>query len=180
MGPGDRVLYLGVGAGEDALQAARTGAQVTCIDISPEMLDRLQFKLNKEGLSVELICQSAFEHKKIGHYDICATNYFLNVFRKDDMIQMLNHAATLIRPGGKFLIADVAVPQGNPFSKAFAFLYLKTAMASFWLLGLVPWHENYDYPSYFRDAGVELEHVEHFRLANFGPIVYQSIVGRKN
>ena len=179
MGPGDKVLYLGVGAGEDALQAARTGAQVTCVDISQGMLDRLKFKLNKEGLNVELICQSAFEHERIGHYDICATNYFLNVFRKDDMIRMLNHAASLIRPGGKFLIADVAVPQGNSLSKACAFLYLKSAMASFWLIGLVPWHENYDYASYFPDAGVELEHVEHFRLTKFGPVVYQSIVGRK-
>jgi hypothetical protein len=92
---------------------------------------------------------------------------------------MLNHAASLIRPGGKFLIADVAVPQGNSLSKAFAVLYLKSAMASFWLIGLVPWHENYDYASYFPDAGVELEHVEHFSLTKFGPVVYQCIVGRK-
>ena len=180
MGPGQKVLYLGVGAGEDALLAARTGATVTCVDISQGMLDRLQVKLDKEDLSVELICQSAFDHLRTEHYDIVATNYFLNVFRRDDMVRMLNHAATLIRPGGKFLIADVAVPEGNPLAKGFAWLYLKYAMASFWIMGLVPWHENYDYPSFFPDANVSLEHVEKFRLTRFGPVVYQCIVGRKD
>jgi len=179
MKPGDNVLYLGVGAGEDALLAARTGANVTCVDISQGMLDRLQLKLENENLEIELICQSAFDHDRTEYYDICATNYFLNVFRPDDMARMLHHAATLVRPGGKFLIADVAVPQGNPLARAFTFIYLKSAMLSFWLIGLVPLHENYDYPALFADANLSLEHVELFRLAKFGPVAYQSIVGRK-
>ena len=177
--PGDNMLYLGVGAGEDALNAARNGINVTCIDISQGMLNRFQRKLDKENLSAELICQNAFEHKRFGHYDAVATNFFLNVFRRDDMVKMMKHAASLVRPQGKFMIADVADPQGNPLSKLVNLLYLKTAMASFCLLGMVPWHENYRYAEFFSEAGLEFEAVDRFYLAKIGPVVYQNIVARK-
>ncbi len=174
--PGDKVLYLGAGAGEDAIMAARAGAAVTCIDISQGMLDRVQRRFDAEGLAVELICGDAYQHDRIGYYDICAANYFLNIFRKADMRKMLNFSATLVRPGGKYLIADVALPQGNVLSKAFNLFYLKLAMASFWIMGLVPWHENYDYISFFPEAGLDLQQVEHFRFAKRGPVLFQSIV----
>lgn len=176
---GEKVLFLGVGAGEDAVLAARKGAKVTCIDISRKMLDRLQRKLDEENLAAELVCESAFEYERFGHFDVCAANYFLNVFRKPDMKRMMNHAATLVRPGGKFLIADVALPQGNLFSRVFNLVYLKAAMASFCAIGLVPWHENYDYVSHFADAGLKHQHTQWFRFVKVGPIVYQSIVATK-
>ena len=177
--PGDKVLYLGAGAGEDAIMAARAGAHVTCIDISEGMLAQVQRKLDKENLSAELICGDAFEHDRIGYYDVVAANYFLNVFRRDGMIKMLNYSASLVRPGGRYLIADVARGQGNVLARGFNLFYLKMAMASFWLMGLVPWHENYDYCSFFPDANLELEHVEFFRFAKKGPILFQSIIGNR-
>ena len=92
---------------------------------------------------------------------------------------MLQHSAKFARPGGKYLVADVATAQGNLFAKAFSVSYLKMAMGSFWLMGLVPWHENYDYPAFFADAGLAHEHTEYFRFAKKGPILFQSIVARK-
>jgi demethylmenaquinone methyltransferase/2-methoxy-6-polyprenyl-1,4-benzoquinol methylase len=172
--PGDKVLYLGAGAGEDAIMAARAGAIVTCIDISQGMLERVQRRFDAEGLEVELICGDAYQHDRTAYYDIVAANYFLNIFRRPDMQKMLNFSATLVRPGGKYLIADVALPQGNLLSKAFNLLYLKMAMASFWTMGLVPWHENY--PAFFPVAGLELDQVEFFRFAKKGPVLFQSIV----
>ncbi len=174
--PGDKILYLGAGAGEDAIMAARAGAKVTCIDISQGMLDRVQRRFDAEGLPVELICGDAYKHDRIGYYDVCAANYFLNIFRRADMQKMMNFSATLVRPGGKYLIADVALAQGNVLSKAFNRVYLKMAMASFWLMGLVPWHENYDYVSFFPAAGLKLQEVEYFRFAKKGPVLFQSIV----
>ena len=47
--PGQTVLYLGAGAGEDAVMAAKHGAKVTCIDISQGMLDQVQKKLDQEN-----------------------------------------------------------------------------------------------------------------------------------
>jgi demethylmenaquinone methyltransferase/2-methoxy-6-polyprenyl-1,4-benzoquinol methylase len=177
--PGDKVIYLGAGAGEDAVMAARAGAIVTCIDISQGMLDRVQRRFDAEGLSVELICGDAYEHDRLGHYDICAANYFLNIFRRADMQKMMAFSATLVRPGGLYLIADVARSQGNILSQAFNIVYLKAAMLSFWTLGLVPLHENYDYPAFFEAAGLELQQVEYFRFAKKGPVLFQSIVATK-
>jgi ubiquinone/menaquinone biosynthesis C-methylase UbiE len=177
--PGQTVLYLGAGGGEDAIMAAEHGAKVTCIDISQGMLDQVQRKLDERGLQAELICQNAFEHERIGYYDVVAANYFLNVFRRDDMAKMMNCTAKFVRAGGKYLIADVSLPFGNLLSKTFNWSYLRLGMASFWLIGLVPWHENYDYPAFFPDAGLEFEHAEFFRFAKKGPILFQSIVATR-
>ncbi len=177
--PGQTVLYLGAGAGEDAVMAARHGAKVTCIDISQGMLDQVQKKLDKDNLSAELICVNAYDHDRVGHYDVVAANYFLNVFRRDDMAKMMQHTATFVRDGGKYLIADVSRSRGNPLAQAFNIFYLKMAMCSFWLMGLVPLHENYDYPAFFEDAGLTHEHTEYFRFAKKGPILFQSIVAKR-
>lgn len=177
MDRGDQVLFVGVGAGEDALLAARKGVRVTCVDVSRRMLDELDAKLTAENLPAELICQSALELKRLGEFDAVAANYFLNVFRRDAMVEMLNHTARLVRPGGKYLIADVSLPLGNPLSRAFNLAYLKAAMGGACLLGLVPWHENYDYVSFFPEAGLEIEQCESFRFARIGPILFQSLVG---
>lgn len=179
MKPGQKVLFLGAGAGEDAIMAARAGASVTCIDISQGMLDRVQRKFDAEKLSVELICQNAFDHDRWDYYDVVAANYFLNVFRREGMSKMLQHTAKLVRGGGYYLIADVARSQGSWPSRIFNIVYLKAAMVSFWIMGLVPLHENYDYPKFFADAGLEHEHTEFFRFAKKGPILFQSIVGRR-
>lgn len=177
--PGDRVIFLGAGTGEDAILAAERGCRVTCLDISQKMLDRLQARLASRGLSAEIVCRNAFEFDRVGQYDACAANFFLNIFRRDEMIRMLCHAAKLVRPGGKFLIADVALAQGNPLWRAFNVVYLKTAMLSFWLLGLVPLHRNYDYSRYFNQAGLMLDHTKTFRLFPAGPVVYQVTVGQR-
>lgn len=177
--PGDRVLYLGAGTGEDAIMAARAGADVTCIDISQGMLDRVQHRFEAESLNVNLICANAFDYVCEAPFDVVAANYFLNVFRRHDMEKMLQQTARFVRPGGLYLIADVARSQGNLLAQAFNIVYLKTAMISFWLLGLVPLHENYDYVSRLASAGLQHQHTEFFRFAKVGPILFQSIVAQR-
>lgn len=177
--PGQTVLYLGAGAGEDAVMAAKHGAKVTCIDISQGMLDQVQKGLDKDNVTAELICVNAYDFDRIGHYDVVAANYFLNVFRRNEMAKMMNHTAKFVRDGGKYLIADVSRSRGNPLSQAFNIVYLKMAMISFWMMGMVPLHENYDYPAFFEDAGLKHEHTEYFRFAKKGPILFQSIVAAR-
>ena len=177
--PGDSTIYLGVGSGEDALMAAQHGANVTCVDISSGMLSAVERKLKRSGHAANLICESAFELDHFEKYDVCCANFFLNVFQEPDMIKMLQHASRLVKPGGYLMIADVALPQGNWFERGFNQFYRKFAMTSFWVLGLVPLHKDYDYCRYFSEANLALEHTEYFRLGTIGPIVYQCIVGRK-
>ena len=179
IGPGDRVLYLGVGSGEDAFAAAKKGAAVTCVDTSPAMLARLRRRLERADLSAELLCEDAFELHRPGEYDAVAANYFLNVFRRDGMRRMLRHALTFLKPGGKFLIADVAPAEGNVVARAVNLAYLKSAMASFWALRLVPWHENYDYTAELEAAGLTVTERHGFRLAGVGPVVYQTLIAER-
>ena len=92
---------------------------------------------------------------------------------------MMQHATKLVRPGGKFMIADVALPQGSSIQRAVNKTYRKFAMYSFWVLGLVSLHQDYDYVSHLSEAGIECEEVEYFRLYKNGPVVYQCIIGSR-
>lgn len=177
--PGQKVLFLGAGAGEDAIMAAEAGAEVTCIDISQGMLDQVDRKLQAKGLSAELICQNAFDHDRFGYYDVVAANYFLNVFKIEGMKKMMNHTVQFVRDDGYYLIADVARSQGSIPSQAFNIVYLKLAMVSFWTMGLVPLHRNYDYVKHLVAAGMKHQHTEFFRFAKKGPVLFQCIAAKK-
>ena len=176
---GDAVLYLGVGAGEDAVPAAAKGAAVTCVDLSAGMIDRLRRKLDAKGLEAELLVADAFTLDRPEVFDAVAANYFLNVFRPPEMRRMLRHAAGMVKPGGLFLVADVAAPRGGAAARAFNGLYSGAAMSVFWSLGLVPWHENYDYAAELTAAGFAVEHTAQFRFAKVGPVVFETVVARK-
>jgi demethylmenaquinone methyltransferase/2-methoxy-6-polyprenyl-1,4-benzoquinol methylase len=177
--PGERVIFLGAGSGEDAVAAAALGADVTCIDISSRMLDSVRRRLDGNGLQAHLVCCDALEYDQPNCYDACCANYFLNVFQLPAMLIMMEHATGLIRPGGKLMIADMALPRGNAAQRLANVCYRKFAMASFCLMGLVPWHNDYDYPIYFSRFGLTLEEIAYFRLFRGGPVVHQCIVGVK-
>jgi len=177
--PGQSILYLGVGAGEDACEAAKSGLKVTCLDISQGMLSRLQRKLDQAGVSAELICGNAFDHCRYGEYDAVATNFFLNCFKRPMMREMMQHALSMVRPGGRFFVADVSPPQGSLPARLFNIAYSKWAMAMFWAMRLVPWHENYDYADELRRIGIQVDEVSNFRLAGVGPIMFQSVAATR-
>ena len=178
LNPGDAVLYLGVGAGEDAVPAIEMGCRVTCVDLSAGMIDRLRTKLDAKGLEAELIVGDAFAHDRAGHYDAVCANYFLNVFKRDGMRAMFRHAVALLKPGGLLMIADVSPPRGNGAAKAFNRVYAKSAMVPFWLARLVPWHENYDYAAVCRAEGLEVVAEVPFRFAKVGPVTFHTVVAR--
>lgn len=177
--PGSRVLYLGVGAGEDAAMAARQGVNLTCLDISPRMLGEVKKKVGEQQPPVEYICGSALEHRPETLYDGVVCNFFLNCFEQPQCIEMITHAASLIRPGGLLLIADVAAPRGNWCHRGLTTAYLKSGMVFFWLSGMVKLHGIYDYRNYFSGAGLRLIESTPFRMGKFGPVVYESLVAEK-
>jgi demethylphylloquinol methyltransferase len=112
--PGQKILYAGVGDGEDAVLATNRQVSLTLLDLSQGMLDRAKSKfqaLDAEG-SLELICSDVLKHQRPGHYDVVVANFFLNVFTEPMMKAVLAHLATLLKPGGKLLIGRFLVSAG--------------------------------------------------------------------
>lgn len=175
LAPGDRVLYLGVGSGEDAAAAARAGAKVTAIDLSARMVARLRARLSRRGLDAELIAGDALQHRPAEPYDAVCGNYFFNLFNKHDMPVVLRHAASLVKPGGRLMIADMAPPKG--FGGALSWLYLKFGLTFFWALRLASQHPIYDYAAYGRAEGLEVEAIHDFGAA--GLTLYRTVILRR-
>ncbi len=180
MRPRDRVLYAGVGPGEDAILAARHGAQVTCIDISTGMLRQAKGRLSHEGLDAEFLHGDVLEHDRRGYYDVVIVNFFLNAFSEKDMQQMLCHLTTLARIGGKVLISDFMPPEGNALARAAQAAYWGVTNSFYYLLRLAAWHPVYDYRSHFDAAGLALHSVRRFRPLKFSPIGFWAITGIRN
>lgn len=176
---GDRVLFLGAGAGEEVVHAAAAGMAATSIDLSAGMLARLEARLARRGLAAELIRGDALAHQKPGGYDAVAANYFLNVFARERMLVFLAHAASLVRPGGLLTIADIAPPTGSLPARLFNRFWARAGMAPFWVAGLVAWHPTYDYRPLLPGLGFSEETITDFPLFRGGPVMFRSIVARK-
>ena len=125
----ERVLYAGVGGGEDAVMAARKGAHVTVIDLSPRMLAKASERIAAAGLEgqVECIRGDILEHDRHGYYDVVCANFFLNVFVEPVMREMMQYLVSLLRPGGMLLIADLAPVEGPIWQRMARRIYFGVA-----------------------------------------------------
>jgi len=177
--PGDNVLYAGVGSGEDAVEAARKGASITCVDLSGKMIHNTQNEFRNNDLNGEFICGDIMEHDKKGYYDVVAANYFLNVFPEDTMQKLMKHLISLVKPGGKLLIADFAKADNEGIRKVIQYINYWVAILFYWLLRLEPIHPIYDYPVYLKKNGMTIDSVKRYRIFKIGPYGYQSIVSVK-
>ncbi len=177
--PGDRVLYAGVGGGEDAIHAASKGAAVTCVDLAPEMLKRVKAKLDAAGAQAELICGDLLRHDRIGYYDVICANYFLNVFTPDVMATVIDHLVSLLKPGAKLLVADFAVPRGNPLLRALHVLYYRVANVMYWAISNNGLHPIYDYAAILPEHSLQVRAVAHHALFPGGPSYFQTVIASK-
>jgi demethylphylloquinol methyltransferase len=175
--PGQKILYAGVGDGEDAVLATNRQVSQTLLDLSQGMLDRAKSKfqaVDAEG-SLEPICSDVLKHQRPGHYDVVVANFFLNVFTEPMMKAVLAHLATLLKPGGKLLIGDFSYRRGRLATRAMQCGYYYISMFSFWLLSGTPLHPIYDYPQYFSAANLHTESVELFRVSVLFPVSFETI-----
>ncbi len=162
--PGARVLYAGVGRGEDAILAARFGAQITAIDLAPSMLHRLEKKLAREGLQAELIEGDVAEHEVDEAYDVVVANYFLNLFDAEQAAQMLANLVRWVNPDGKLLFADFARPRGGMLAEALCTLHYRPANLIAWAFGFCALHPILDYGELLAPFGFEIRNEQRFPL----------------
>lgn len=173
--PGDRVLYAGVGCGDDALLAARAGARVTAVDVSPRMLRRFEERLGRARLTAELQCGDVLAHRPARPYDAVAANFFLNVFTREALVEVLARLASLLRPGGRLLVADFALPPGGARRRLAEAYYWPVAGAA-WLLGLCALHPIHDYAAAGARVGLRVIGRERFRVLPGVPELYEAFV----
>ena len=180
MKKGKSILYVGVGSGEDAVMGAENGMNVTCIDISPKMLNNVKNVFRKKHLKGKFICCDVIKYNEFNKYDYVAVNYFLNNFSPKTMEKLLAHISKLIKPDGKLLIADFMIYSKNPVVRGLQKLNFMIAVSFFSLLGVASVHRPPNYISAFRKTGMTLESMEYCRLFGIGLPKYGSIVAVRN
>ncbi|MEQ8294479.1 MAG: transcription antitermination factor NusB [Roseovarius sp.] len=126
--PGERVLDLCAAPGGKTLQLAATGAEVTALDISERRMARVQENLDRTDLTASLITGDALEHQAEPYYAIlldapCSATGTIRrhpdlPFAKDGsefgeliglQAQMIDHAMTLLKPGGRLLFCTCSL-----------------------------------------------------------------------
>lgn len=163
---GAKVLYAGVGGGEDAVLAALHGAKVTVIDLSTSMLDKAQQKFRSEGVEdkIEIVCVDIIQFHRYEQYDVIAANFFLNVFSESLMLEVFQHLIKLLKPGGKIMIADFSPLSSNFLINLLQSIYSYSGMIFFWVLAGSQLHKMYKYEEYFSEIGLKLNQTKKFGL----------------
>ncbi len=176
---GDRVLYAGVGRGSEMLLAARFGAQVTSIDLAKEMLDCVASRLAREGLSSELICGDVSSHKPDELYDVVVANYFLNLFDLEHAQEMARHLCSLVKPGGRLLVTDFALPKGGVLANLISEAYYRPINWIAWALGFCSLHPILDYRRLLEPMGFRIHSTKRFPVLLGANPAYVSIVAER-
>ena len=169
-----------MGHGIEAIAAARKGVNVTAVDISKTMLKYMQKKIEKAKLNkpIRIINNDILQVKYEPEFDMVIANYFLNVFPREKMLQILTHLTTFVKPGGYMVIGDFKLPyDGGLFYKAFQNIYWYWAAILYWLTADNAVHPIYDYPNLLKSLGFEIDEIKCFKMFNMN--CHWSIRGKK-
>lgn len=139
---GARVLDVGCGAGLLSEAMAREGAQVTALDLAPELVEIARLHLLESGLEVDYRMQSVEEIavEMPEAFDVVTCMEMLE--HVPDPGSVLRACAALLRPGGTLVVSTL-----NRTPLAFALVIVGAE----YIAGLLP-RGTHDYKSFIRPA----------------------------
>jgi ubiquinone/menaquinone biosynthesis C-methylase UbiE len=108
--PGMRLLDVASGSGALSIPAARAGADVLAVDISPAMIEHLKARARQEGLSnleARVMDGHALDLED-DTFDISASQFGVMLF--PDLSRGLDEMVRVTRPGGRVLIVAMGAP----------------------------------------------------------------------
>jgi ubiquinone/menaquinone biosynthesis C-methylase UbiE len=112
--PGMRFLDVAAGSGALSIPAARLGARVLSTDISPSMLERLEARARKEGLSLETrVMDGHALELEDNTFDVSGSQFGVMLF--PDMPRGIGEMARVTKPGGRVLMNVYGAPQKIEF-----------------------------------------------------------------
>ncbi len=105
--PGMRLLDVGCGTGNYALELARRGLQVVGVDVSGAMLEVARRKARDRGVELRLIQADIAELElEPGSYDAVLSVTALEFFREP--ARVLDKCYEALRPGGRLVVGVIA------------------------------------------------------------------------
>ena len=125
VGSGTRLLDVAAGSGAVSLPAARRGADVTAVDISPAMVERLAQRAAVEGLPVTAQVMDG-EHLELDDdsFDVAASQFGVMLF--PDLARGIAEMARVTRPTGTVALV---VFGGSPEDEEFIGFFLAAVRA---------------------------------------------------
>ena len=114
LGPGERVLDLGSGAGTDSLVAALMvgpAGSVTGIDMTPEMIDKARAGASDLGLDNVTFVEGEVEELPFedASFDVLISNGVIDLI--PDKEAVFSSIYRVLVPGGRIQVADVTIQQ---------------------------------------------------------------------
>ncbi len=168
--PGDRVLDLGCGTGEDALRLARRGLYVHAVDAAPHMIRLVRERAAAERLTLDTTVLAAEELKRLpgeASFDGALADFgVLNCV--EDLRALAMNLAGLIRPGGKLVV----VPMGRfCLWEALWYLARRDFQRAFRRLKRGPVPTSLGFPVYYRSVAETARiHEPWFRLERWSGV----------
>jgi ubiquinone/menaquinone biosynthesis C-methylase UbiE len=115
---GTRVLDVACGSGALAVPAARLGARVTAVDISPAMIAKLAARIALEGLEIEArVMDGHALDLADDSFDVAASQWGVMLF--PDFARGLREMVRVTRPSGRVLLHVFGAPQEVEFLSFF-------------------------------------------------------------
>ncbi len=113
--PGSSAVDLGAGTGQVTLPLARTGVRVIAVDVSPEMISRLEAKALQDGVDGVEGMVAPIEQLRLpaGSVDLVVSNYTLHHLRDPDKEALVHSVFEWLRPGGRLVIGDMMFGRGT-------------------------------------------------------------------